>query len=47
MERNMKASHPPLQHTCSEAQLIGFLAGIVIKRPYPHPSGSLPGALFI
>lgn len=43
MGRNMKGP----RHTCSEAQLISFLTGIVIKCPYPHPSGSFPGTLLI
>lgn len=33
--------------TCSEAQLISFLAGVVIEGPHPHPSGSLPGLVLV
>lgn len=33
--------------TCSEAQLISFLASVVIECPHPHPGGSLPGVLLV
>lgn len=43
----LKGTGKGSQGTCSEAQLISFLASVVIECSNPHPSGNLPGALLI